>query len=241
MSFEYYDGSVFECADIKKVDMIVNTVNCKGFMGTGLALEFKLRYPRMFQEYQKKCTDKQIKIGQLDLFAATHVKILNFPTKDDWKHPSKMTWIVKGLQQFVEQHSSYCIQTVAFPKLGTNNGGLHWGEVKKQMEKHFDKIPDLKIYICLDSAEPKGLEGSMLTIANSLTDERLKKIGLNTRAIENYMGQLPFKRFFLISKVQGIGSKLYEKLHNYCYQHALKQQEEGTEEKDHEQLSIFFS
>lgn len=239
MSYEYYDGSVFECAEIKKVDMIVNTVNCKGFMGAGLALEFKLRYPDMFQNYQKKCADNRIKTGQLDLYTTDEIIILNFPTKDDWKHPSKMIWIEKGLQQFIKQYPHYPIQSVAFPKLGTNNGGLAWDEVKKQMEKYFSNVQDLKIYICLDASEPRGIEANMLTIVNGLTNEQLKKIGLRDKAIENFLNQSPFKRFFLISKVQGIGSKLYEKLHHYCYQRSLKQKDEISEEHSHEQLSIF--
>jgi O-acetyl-ADP-ribose deacetylase (regulator of RNase III) len=238
MSYEYYDGSVFECAELNQVDMIVNTVNCKGFMGAGLALEFKLRYPVMFEDYESKCSNKKIAVGQLDIYDASEVKILNFPTKDDWKKPSKMIWIEKGLQFFVENYSQYHIRSVAFPKLGTNNGGLLWSEIRSLMEQHLGSIPDLRIYICLDSSEPRGTEASMLTIANQLTNTELKNLGLRASVIENYKNESPFKRFFLISKVQGIGSKSYEKLHNYCYQNGLKNAD-GNDENNNEQLSFF--
>jgi O-acetyl-ADP-ribose deacetylase (regulator of RNase III) len=237
MSYDYYEGSVFECSEFNNVDVIVNTVNCTGFMGAGLALEFKLRYPDMFEDYEKKCLNNHIQVGKLDIFSNDSAKILNFPTKNDWKRPSKMTWIEKGLQFFVEQYSQYNIQSIAFPKLGTSNGGLHWSEVKVLMEKYLKDISDIKIYVCLDGSEPKGIEATMLTIVNQMTYVELKKIGLRATAIENLENSAPFRRFFLVSKVKGLGSKSYEKLHYYCYHKAFKN--EDNEGNDNEQLSLF--
>lgn len=237
MTFEYYKGSVFECAEIHCVDMIVNTVNCKGFMGAGLALEFKLRYPAMYEQYKKRCENGLIKVGQLDFYEEAGMKILNFPTKDDWKKPSKIDWIKQGLLYFYNHYKEYGIQSIAFPKLGTNHGGLNWTEVKDYMEKCFAEIHDLKIYICLDESDPQGVEGEMLNILHKLDEEKLKELGLRTPAIENLIESKPFKRFFQVGKVQGLGTRSYEKLHHYCYIMATETRNDQPD--DNEQLSLF--
>lgn len=235
MSFEYYDGSVFECAELNKVDMIVNTVNCKGFMGAGLALEFKLRYPDMFEDYKMKCQNSSLKIGSLDVFNSADLKILNFPTKDDWKKPSNINWIKQGLVYFFNNYKDYQINSIAFPKLGTSNGGLNWEEVKGLMERCFNKIEDLKVFICLDKGTPKGTEGKMVSFLNDLSENELKQLGLKANGIENFIECKPFKRFFQVSKVKGLGIKSYEKLHAYSYKKVLSE----NIEDNNQQLSLF--
>jgi O-acetyl-ADP-ribose deacetylase (regulator of RNase III) len=239
MSFSYYSGSVFECADIHQIDMIVNTVNCKGFMGAGIALEYKLRFPNMFNDYSRKCLEGSIKTGHLDVYAADKVKILNFPTKDDWKKPSNINWIKEGLHFFVNHYKKYNIHSIAFPKLGTHNGGLEWNKVKKLMEEYLGNITDLTIYVCLDEKQPEGTEGRMLDIINNTTIEELKRIGLRTAAIDNLMAQLPLNRFFMASKIKALGIKTYEKLHNYCYQKAKNISKSSDDQPDSEQMSLF--
>ena len=78
---------------------IVNTINCVGVMGKGIALVFKLRYPEMFDKYQELCKSKMIGIGKLWLYKTSESPqwVLNFPTKFHWKYPSKMEYIEKGL------------------------------------------------------------------------------------------------------------------------------------------------
>jgi O-acetyl-ADP-ribose deacetylase (regulator of RNase III) len=83
---------------------IVNTVNCVGVMGAGLALEFKLRFPQMYTDYVSRCKNKNIKIGKVNLYHDQYTPyIINFPTKNHWKYPSNLQWIEAGLIDFVQQ------------------------------------------------------------------------------------------------------------------------------------------
>ena len=110
-----------------KCQTLVNTVNCVGVMGAGIALEFKLRYPEMFVRYVEHCRNKQIDIGKLWLYKPPQADkqwVLNFPTKRDWKHPSKIEYLQKGLQRFVETYEQRGIQSIAFPILGSQNGKI---------------------------------------------------------------------------------------------------------------------
>lgn len=107
---------------------LVNTVNCVGVMGAGIALEFKLRYPTMFDLYVEQCQNRMFDIGKLWLYKprAHEPKhwVLNFPTKKDWKHPSRKAYLIRGLQNFVETYKRRGIESIAFPILGAQNGRI---------------------------------------------------------------------------------------------------------------------
>lgn len=105
---------------------LVNTVNCVGIMGKGLALQFKNRYPQMFDRYKDLCDMGKITVGSLFLYSipGSYKKILNFPTKDHWRNGSKIEYIVSGLRKFVDRYHEFEITSVAFPMLGCRNGGL---------------------------------------------------------------------------------------------------------------------
>ena len=135
-------GNIFD----SDCQTLVNTVNRNGVMGKGLALQFKQRYPEMFDEYKLACKRKQIYIGG-DLWVWDYVdlykprKILCFATKEDWWRPSKLVWIERGLKMFVYAYEGLGISSIAFPKLGCNNGELYWeSEVKPLMVKYLDDI-----------------------------------------------------------------------------------------------------
>ena len=116
------NGNIFNT----KAQTIVNTVNCIGVMGKGIALVFKLRYPLMFDLYKQYCEAHLISIGKLWLFKGVESApwVLNFPTKTHWKLPSEYDYIRQGLQKFVETYKEKGITSVAFPLLGASNGGL---------------------------------------------------------------------------------------------------------------------
>jgi O-acetyl-ADP-ribose deacetylase (regulator of RNase III) len=115
-------GNIFNT----KAQTVVNTVNCVGVMGKGIALVYKLRYPQMFDVYHEYCKQHLIGIGKLWLYKgdANDPWVLNFPTKFHWKYPSKIEYIEQGLKKFVETYEERGITSIAFPMLGTFNGGL---------------------------------------------------------------------------------------------------------------------
>lgn len=163
----YKVGSLFD----SNCQTLVNTVNCKGVMGKGLALEFKKRFPEMFTKYKDTClySKTQLKHGG-DLWLFTYEalaqltlwdtdghlnkgrqsRILCFATKEKWRNPSKLEWIERGLQNVKYFVSTYGIRDIAFPKLGCSNGGLDWNEVRPLMEKYLGEL-DIPVEIWVDN------------------------------------------------------------------------------------------
>ena len=121
-------------------NVLVNTVNCVGVMGAGIALEFRLRYPNMFLEYVELCKSHQINIGSLWLYKSEKTWILNFPTKIDWKYPSKESYLHAGLKYFTEHFKILGIESVAFPLLGSQKGGLDPKRSLQIMTSYLDKL-----------------------------------------------------------------------------------------------------
>jgi len=138
--------------------VIVNAVNCVGVMGSGIALEFKLRYPDMYKDYADKCSKGQVRIGEPYLYG----NVLNFPTKNHWTRPSKIEWIEEGILHFVKAYKDLGITSIAFPKLGCGHGGLDWRKVQKIMDNHLSGLNDIDIKVCLDTDEAEGLEKKMI-------------------------------------------------------------------------------
>jgi O-acetyl-ADP-ribose deacetylase (regulator of RNase III) len=141
---EYIEGDIFE----SPAQVIVNTVNTVGVMGKGLALSFKQRYPQMFEKYKIACEKHLLTIGKLMLFYEADHWLLMFPTKENWRNPSRLEYIEKGLMKFVQTYAEKNITSIAFPRLGCGNGELNWADVKPLMERYLKKLPiDVYIYL----------------------------------------------------------------------------------------------
>jgi O-acetyl-ADP-ribose deacetylase (regulator of RNase III) len=116
-------GNIFESG----LQTLVVPVNTVGVMGNGLALAFKNRYPGLFLSYWRACKDKRLKIGTLHVFQTDHdKKILCFPTKEDWRNPSKLEYIQLGLGALRDHHAELGIESLSFPMLGCGKGGLDY-------------------------------------------------------------------------------------------------------------------
>lgn len=138
----FKNGNLFD----SECQTLVNTVNCYGVMGKGIALQFKQRYPDMFNEYKLACKNFELSSGG-DIWIYDYVdmykpkKILCFATKVMWQYPSRIEWIERGLQVFFNNYKYWKLESVAWPKLGCTNGGLDWeNEVKPLMIKYLDDI-----------------------------------------------------------------------------------------------------
>ncbi len=126
---------------------IVNTVNCVGVMGAGIAYEFRLRFPEMYQRYVELCKAKLINIGTLWIYKTGEKLVLNFPTKYDWKFESKVEYLEKGLQKFVSTYKEKGITSVAFPLLGASNGGIPESVSLEVMQRYLSQCDiDIEIY-----------------------------------------------------------------------------------------------
>ncbi len=192
---------------------LVNTVNCVGVMGAGIALEFRLRYPQLLHEYEFDISQKKVQLGKVNYYQINDIKIVNFPTKFDFKYPSKLEWISTGLDNFIQTYASQNISKIAFPKLGSSNGGLEWSFVKDLMVSKLAKLP-IEIFICEDSNPANGLE---LIMINALKNMDLSQLGLRQdkyRVLELKLNKA--KRFFEIMG-EGLGIDSYEKIHSFIY------------------------
>jgi O-acetyl-ADP-ribose deacetylase (regulator of RNase III) len=143
---------------------LVNTVNCEGYMGKGIAYQFKMRFPEMNAEYVKQCMSHKLRPGKLHTYAEGSKLIVNFPTKDKWREKSKMEYITSGLDELVKLIKEKQIPSIAIPPLGSGNGGLIWSEVKQIIIQKLGCLDDtVDIYIyepsrnyqALPAVEPK--------------------------------------------------------------------------------------
>ncbi len=144
------------------VDAIVNTVNCVGVMGKGIALQFKKKWPVNFKAYAEACKAGLIKPGQLFIYdagaLATPKFIVNFPTKDHWRGKSRIEFIQDGLVDLVKQIKVHRITSIAVPPLGCGNGGLDWQQVKPLIEQAFSVIPEVEVRLFEPSGTPSATE-----------------------------------------------------------------------------------
>lgn len=133
-------------------ESVVNTINVVGVMGSGLALEFKKRYPKMYADYYLVCEQGKLKAG--DVWPWENPKsnpriIFNFATKGHWRLPSEYSYIEKGLQQLKEQIEYFKVKSICIPKLGCKNGRLSWDKVKPMIVEMHDKYwKDIKVELC---------------------------------------------------------------------------------------------
>jgi O-acetyl-ADP-ribose deacetylase (regulator of RNase III)/uncharacterized protein YwgA len=124
-----------------KAQTLVNTVNCVGVMGKGVALEFKKRFPHMFEDYVRRCEAKQVRLGRPYLFKRTFTPwILNFPTKDHWRSVSRLQDIIEGLRYLQQHYKEWGITSLAVPPLGCGHGGLEWRVVGPTLYRHLKAL-----------------------------------------------------------------------------------------------------
>ena len=130
--------------DKYELDILVNTVNCIGVMGKGIALEFKRRFPKYYIDYKELCNAHIIRPGGIYLHNITKPWIISFATKDHWKNPSELQWISDGLRKLSilldTLKNGNQVVSIGVPALGCGNGGLDWQEVKPLIVKELGDI-----------------------------------------------------------------------------------------------------
>ena len=132
----------------EEVDALVNTVNCVGFMGRGIALQFKKAFPENNKLYVAACKRREVQPGRMFVFQTSRIApryIINFPTKRHWRGKSRMEDIDAGLVALVEEIRARDIRSIAIPPLGSGLGGLDWSEVRPRIEKALREFSELQI------------------------------------------------------------------------------------------------
>lgn len=145
-------GNLFDA----KVDALVNPVNTVGVMGKGLALQFKKTFPANTRAYEAACKKGEVRIGEMFVFDAGEGKapryIVNFPTKEHWRSPSKLVYVEKGLVALVELVKSRTLRSLAVPALAAGLGGLAWTDVKPLVERALSPLDEVDVRVF----EPMG-------------------------------------------------------------------------------------
>jgi len=150
MTITFKSGDLF----LDKAEALVNTVNCVGIMGKGIALDFKRRWPENYKAYKKACDAKVLRPGSMLIFELTNLFgksepkfIVNFPTKDHWRAKSKLEYISEGLDALVSDIKRYKIKSIALPPLGCGNGGLDWDVVRPMILEKLSVLDDVSVSI----------------------------------------------------------------------------------------------
>ena len=174
-------------------EALVNTVNCVGVMGRGVALQFKRAYPDNFKQYEKACKRGEVSPGRMLVVQNTELTgpryIINFPTKRDWKSKSRIEDIELGLDALVEALRLRSIHSVAIPPLGCGLGGLDWKDVRPRIERAMSSLPDVEV-ILYEPSEPLASTSSGESSESSeprMTPGRAALLGLMRRYLIGLM------------------------------------------------------
>lgn len=217
MSISVIKGNIWNT----KCGVLVNTVNCQGVMGAGMALEAKLRYPEMYQKYREFCQKGLLEVGKLDLYKKSEPYwILNFPTKNQWKLPSREEYIVLGLQKFVNSYQEKNINSIAFPILGGMNGKLNEDRVLDIMT---DFLVDLPIDIEIYQYDPMSNDDFFEEFKKILLSTDVYTLSKSTKIRQNYLEILideitnnpNYRQVNQLVKIKGIGDTTLEKIFQY--------------------------
>lgn len=175
-------------------EAIVNTVNCVGVMGRGIALQFKNKWPSNFKAYAEACRREEVQPGRLFVFSTGSVTpphyIVNFPTKRHWKGKSRLSDIDAGLDALVSWIHETGVRSIALPPLGSGLGGLDWADVRARIVSALEGLPsvDVRVYEPYTEASPQPAVRNH-TVPN-MTAGRAALVGLMDRYLAGLLDPL---------------------------------------------------
>lgn len=184
------------------VEALVNTVNCVGIMGRGVALQFKKAFPANFKAYAAACKRDEVQPGRMFVFERGQLSnpryVINFPTKRHWRGASRLADIESGLQALAREIQSRSIRSIALPPLGSGLGGLNWNDVRVLIEQYLGPLSSVAITVF----EPIGEHESGViknTKVPKMTAGRAALVGL----MDQYLGGLldPFVTLLEVHKL----------------------------------------
>ncbi|WP_286859409.1 MULTISPECIES: macro domain-containing protein [Sphingobacterium] len=193
---ELKNGNFFDYG----ADIRINTVNCVGAMGAGVALQFKNMFPEMFSEYKDICKKGELFPGKLHIWKSNDIfnpiTIINFPTKSDWKNPSEYEYIVMGLDALVVYLKSIDDKIVTLPALGCGHGGLDWTIVKPIILNKLDNINHRILLF-----EPESSQNIPLYNVESLNKQNIQVIEPDNNTFPKKLKGKTSKSFFYMGDI----------------------------------------
>lgn len=197
---EFTKGDIFDIA----VDIRVNTVNCVGAMGAGVALAFKQRYPAMFKDYQAACKAGLVRPGKMHIWKPLDGDwIINFPTKRDWRESSRYEDIDAGLDDLKNYLISVGSVSVALPALGCGNGGLDWARVSEMIR---NKLSDVSAHIFVFEPSASKRAGQSIVVNTDVEIREAEKVGFEFLDV-NFFGEDSSAKFAFVAGSANMISK----------------------------------
>ena len=182
----------YTTGDILKAEAeaLVNTVNCVGIMGRGIALQFKQVFPANFKAYAAACKREEVQPGRMFVFDTGELTspryIVNFPTKRHWRGKSRIEDVEAGLVALVNEVRVRGIHSIAIPPLGSGLGGLDWSQVRPLIERAFAALPEVEVQIFEPAGAPADSRANRSTEVPKITAGRAALVALMRR----YLGAL---------------------------------------------------
>ena len=184
---EYKTGDILA----EEVEALVNTVNCVGVMGRGIALQFKRAFPENFKAYAARCRRNAMKPGRVFVFETGQLTnpryIINFPSKRHWRGKSRMEDIESGLVSLAQEIRSRGIRSVAIPPLGSGLGGLNWPAVRVRLEGALKEFKDVQVVIFEPGGGPADERANRSSDVPGMTAGRAALVGLMERYLRGLL------------------------------------------------------
>ena len=184
-------------------EALVNSVNCVGIMGRGIALQFKNVFPENFKSYAAACARGEVQPGRMFVFETGHLTnpryIINFPTKRHWRGKSRMEDIEAGLESLVREIRERGIRSVAIPPLGSHLGGLQWSEVRPRIEAALRELDDVDVILFEPGSAPSDDRPNRSTDVPAMTPARAALVSLMDRYLRGLLD--PFVTLLEVHKL----------------------------------------
>lgn len=197
MTVEFTKGNILRA----EAEALVNTVNCVGIMGRGIALQFKKAFPKNFRAYEAACKRGEVEPGRMFVFETEQLSpkfVINFPTKRHWRGKSRIEDIESGLEALIAIIRDRKIRSIAIPPLGAGLGGLAWSEVRPLIEAALLQVPDVRAVIF----EPTGSPESRNVVGRDIPEMTAGRAALVV-LLDRYLGGLmdPFISLLEVHKL----------------------------------------
>ena len=184
-----------------EAEALVNTVNCVGVMGRGIALQFKEHFPENFKAYASACKREEVRPGQMFIterggLGLPHY-LINFPTKRHWKGKSRLSDIEAGLKALTADIERLGIKSIALPPLGAGLGGLDWADVRPLIVAALSNLPGVRVIVYEPTEVPLHL--AHVTAAPNMTPGRAALVGLMDRYLAGLLD--PFVSLLEVQKL----------------------------------------
>lgn len=196
---EYISGDILRC----EAEALVNTVNCVGVMGRGIALQFKNAFPENFTAYESACRRGDVTPGNMFVVETSRLTsprfIVNFPTKRHWRKKSRMEDIEAGLLDLVKVVREKDIRSIAIPPLGSGLGGLDWNDVRPRIERAMSGLPNVRVLVFEPSSAPQPEKLAAAANTPKMTAGRAALVELMHRYLDGLLD--PFVTLIEVHKL----------------------------------------